>query len=125
MPLAHDLSARQISARQETSGRIFTLSLDDANVPLVLTRKAQQEFELQGLEAMDDCLFTLTERLTPANAPNMRPQPLDLVGKMILDSAHSGDIRKLMLCALWVGHHYPSLSGLTASGAKHSFITHD
>jgi len=120
MPPAHD-----ISARQETTGRIFTLSLDDANVPLVLTRKAQLEFELQGLEAMDNCLIMLTERLTPANAPNMRPQPLDLVGKMMLDSAHSGDMRKLMLCALWVGHHYPSLSGLNASGAIFSFTPHD
>lgn len=120
MPLAHE-----ITARHETTGRIFTLSLDDANVPLVLTRKAQLEFELQGLETMDDCLLTLTERLTPANAPDMRPQPLDLMGKIMLDSAHSGDMRKLMLCALWIGHHYPSLSGLTASGAEHSFLTHD
>ncbi len=120
MPLAHE-----ITTRQETTGRIFTLSLDDADVPLVLTRKAQLEFELQGLEAMDDCLFTLTERLTPANAPDMRPRPLDLVGQIMLDSAHSGDMRKLMLCALWVAHHYPSLSGLTASGAEHTFQTHD
>jgi len=112
-------------ARQDTGDSIFTLSLNDANVPLVLTRKSQQEFELNGLEVMDDCLMTLTARLTPANEPDLVPQPLDLVGRMMIDSAHTGNMRKLMLCALWVGHHYPSLRGLTASGATHNFVTHD
>ena len=112
-------------ARKNTPEKIFILSLDCAKVPLVLTRKALQEFELQGLEAMDDCLMALTDRLTPANEPTMRPQPLDLVGQMMFDGAHSGNIRKLMLCALWVGHHYPSLGGLTASGPTHNFVTHD
>ena len=105
--------------------KIFSLSLDDATVPLVLTRKAQMEFELQGLEAMDEWLMTISDRLTPANEPALRPQPLDLVGQMMLDGAHSGNMRKLMLCALWVGHHYPSLSGLAAHGPTYNFETSD
>ena len=125
MPPAFDKTPRRNVAHHSPTDKFFTLSLDNADIPLVLTRKAQQEFELQGLEAMDECLMDLTDRLTPANEPTTRPLPLDLVGQMMFESAHSGNISKLMLCALWIGHHYPSLSGLTASGATHSFVTHD
>jgi len=102
--------------------RIFTMSLDGAVVPLALTRKALQDFELQGLEAMDECLFLLSERITPANTPHIYPNPLDLVGQMMVDGANSGDTRKVMLCALWLGHHYPSLSGLVSTGPTHTFV---
>lgn len=104
--------------------KIFTVSLNGVEIPLALTRKALQDFELQGLEVMDECLFQLSERLTPANAPHLCPNPLDLVGQMILDGANSGDTRKIMLCALWLGHHYPALSGLIGAGTSHSFVHH-
>lgn len=125
MPPAFDKSAKNKTAHHTAPDKTFTLSMDHAKVPLILTRKAQREFELQGLETMDECLMTLTERLTPANEPNLRPHPLDLMGQMMLDSAYSGNIRKLMLCTLWLGHHYPSLSGLIVHGAIHNFVTHD
>jgi|GEM_PF-1815394 len=124
MPPALDKNVAQMTpetAKVSGLDSVFILSLDSADVPLVLTSKAKQEFEVQGLEAMDDCLMVLTDRLTPANAPDVRPLPLDLVGQMMLDSAHNGNMRKLMLCALWLGHHYPSVNGLTANGGAYSF----
>jgi len=107
------------------SRKIFTLSLDTATVPLVVTRDALRDFELQGLETMDEYLMQLTEHLTPANAPHLRPGPLDLVAQMVLDSANTGNMRKLMLCVLWLGHHYPSVSGLVGADATYTFITDD
>jgi len=104
--------------------KTFTMALDGVDVPLILTRKALLDFELQGLEVMDECLFKITERLTPANAPHLCPTPLDLMGEMMLDGANTGNIRKVMLCALWLGHHYPSISGLVGTGPSHKFVYH-
>lgn len=113
------------AAQQPTFNRTFTLDLDSAKVPLIITQKALDDFECQGLPAMDDCLMHLTERLTPANAPEMRPKPLDLVGQMILDGVGEGNTHKVMLCALWLGHHYPSITQMTSHGAAFSFTQID
>lgn len=102
--------------------RTFTLSSDGTEMPLVITQQALDEFELQGLATMDDCLIQLIERMTPANAPEMCPNPLDLIGQMLMDGIAKGNTRKIMLCALWLGHHYPSVTGMVSSGQTFAFL---
>ncbi len=103
------------------SSQTFTVCRDGACTPLVITRNAKNDFENSGLEAMDEVLIALTERLTPANAPGRRPVPLDLVGRMLVDAVKTGNGDKLMLCALWMAHHYPSVTGMECSGPVFSF----
>jgi len=113
------------SVRRDSDDRApnktFTLILDTSQVPLEISRKAQLEFELHTLETMDECLLDLSDHLTPANALHLRPNPLDMVGKMMIESANTGNTPKLMLCALWVGHHYPSLRSLNVNDMVPTF----
>ena len=94
-------------------------------LPLLITKQAFDDFERAGLAAMDETLFRLSERLTPANAPHMRPNPLDLVGQMMLDGFANGHTQKLMVCALWLAHHYRSLEGMNIQGPAFSFTWND
>lgn len=110
-----------ISPRDLPSQRQFALSVDGARIPLVITNQALDDFILQSMPAMDEYLMRMTARLTPANDPDQRPSPLGLIGNMMLDGAKNGNTRKLVLCALWLAHHYPSVSGLTAQGQSYTF----
>ena len=113
MPLA-----RQTHEHEHT----FTLSSDNGDVPLVITKRALDDFEMQGLRAMDEVLMRLSDRHTPSNAPDQRPAPLDLVGQMLVEGMHSDNMRKIMMCVLWLGHHYPAVDGFAAQGWKFQFM---
>lgn len=101
------------------------LTIDSIKLPLVITQTALDDFERDGLAAMDDYLAHVTERLTPANAPELRPLPLDLVGKMLLDGVRNANTRKMIVCVLWLGHHYASLNGLVCSARTFGFTRTD
>lgn len=103
----------------------FMLTMDSVKLPLVVTQMALDDFEIDGLAAMDDLLARISDRHTPANAPELRPMPLDLVGQMMVDGMSSGNTRKVMVCALWLGHHYPSLNGLVSNAHTFGFTQTD
>lgn len=110
-----------LAKKTQPKERTFTITVEDQDIPLIVTKRAMDEFEVQGLAVMDDILIRLSERHTPSNAPERRPLPLDLIGQMILDGLSSGNMRKIMMCALWVGHHYPSLDGVISDGRAFHF----
>ncbi|MBL4613363.1 MAG: hypothetical protein JKY27_00600 [Magnetovibrio sp.] len=104
-----------------TPNRNFMLTVASTKMPIRITQMALDDFEAQGLAAMDDYLMRMTERLTPANAPELRPNPLDLVGQMMVDGMANGNTRKIMVCTLWLGHHYPCVTGLISNGQTFGF----
>ena len=103
--------------------RTFTLSTETTELPLIVTQRALDDFCINGLEAMDECLITSSERMVPANDPQKRINPLDMVGRMMLDGAATGNTSKVVLCALWLTHHYPKFTGLMSNGNRFHFIT--
>lgn len=99
----------------------FRMTVDGVDVTLCISRKSQCDFEEQGLFAMDDCMDKFSDRLTPANAPHLRPNPLELLGQMLSDGLSEDNSHKVMICLLWLGHHYPSINGFNKTGNQFSF----
>lgn len=101
--------------------RTFVVSMDQGDMCFKITRKALREFECEGLHAMDDCLIKLGERLTPANEPNRRPDPLSLLSQIMMDGLNAADTQTMMICVLWLGHHYPAISGMRKHDGMYEF----
>ncbi|MEG3617978.1 hypothetical protein V5T82_05875 [Magnetovibrio sp. PR-2] len=117
--------APQTDAIQATfhneDARDFVISTDTGNLCFKITRKALREFEKEGLHAMDECLIELSERLTPANEPERRPDPLTLLSQIMMDSFNTADSQTMMICVLWLGHHYPAVCGLKKYNDMYEF----
>jgi len=105
-------TAQKVNRRTRT----FTLTMDTTKVPLIVTQKSLDDFEVQGLAVMDELLMQLTERMAPANEPATPPTPLNVVGRMLMDGATTGNAQKMILCVLWLAHHYPSIIGMNIHG---------
>ncbi len=103
----------------------FTLSTDTTDIPLIVTQNALDDFRDGGLEAMDKYLLNICERFLPVNIPHKHVSQLGLVGQMMLEALSTDNSRKLMLCALWIAHHYPNVLGLVSSGDTFHFITRE
>ncbi len=105
--------------------RTFTLSVDSLNLPLVVTQTALDDFLIQGLGAMDECLSRLSAQATPANdlkGAHHAANAQDLVGQMMLDGVVAGNTRKLILCALWLAHYVPDAIGLTSNSGDFRYV---
>lgn len=103
----------------------FTLSTETTDIPLIVTKMALDDFRTDGLEDMDEYLFKVYKRLLPLNIPHKHMSQLGLVGQIMLEALSMDNSRKLMLCALWVTHHYPSVLGLVSNGDTFHFVTEE
>ncbi|MCW8915963.1 MAG: hypothetical protein OQK24_08935 [Magnetovibrio sp.] len=113
----------------QESSRTINVMLDGVNLKFCLTQKSLREFEDQGLFAMDEYLANLSARMTPSNTPHSdsapNPTPLNLLGQILLDGFADNNSRKVMLCLLWLGHHYPSINGFNKIDNKFNFNWND
>lgn len=109
----------QDMAHQDTS-RTFTLKTEASVVPLHVTPEALSEFREQGLGAMNECLAHMAEKKASSNGA---PRPAqDMVAEMMIDGLATDNTRKMILCALWMAHHHPNVSGVVYYGAKPYFV---
>ena len=110
--------ARQQATRPLTDN-VFTLTTETAEIPLVVTTEALADFREHGLDAMNEVLASMTARHGCGDAPHTRRT---LVAEMMLEGLDNDNTRKLILCALWLVHHFPDMTGLVSRGGAVRFL---
>ena len=105
----------------------FTINTKTAEQPLIVTEIALEDFRAQGLSAMDECLERIGSQSNPHQIPVGRDLPAreTLVGQLMLDGFATGNTRKMILCALWMAHNHPDVTGLVSTGPEFEFIYAD
>lgn len=99
---------------------VFTLHTETVDIPLVVTPQALADFREHGLDAMNECLYHMGTRASGAD--RAAPRPEDMVAGMFLDGLATDNTRKLFLCALWMAHNRPDVTGLVSDGDSAQFV---